>query len=383
MLFYTVQLITFRKKENPSQLPLGMIMLFMSVYLLLNLVEYLGHLPPFENFVYLFTTPVVLAIIPTYFVYFKKLIGKPVPALENSLLAYYFSPLFILSLNIILYLSLSKHEINTFLHTPLLEYELHSFSSALLFVVSILANVILIGRQVILSGIWFRRLIKDNSKIILGSPFFNLRWNRMLLVSLNLFIVICSLQNILHQEIYHFSTILLNSAFILSGGMAGYFALKQHNYNKEKRNLRANKPLPNMEKIRLSEKQNNERHNNYTIVPETEAEQIMVELKEMLSTKKPFLKSDLRLTDLAREIGVDNLKLTYVLNYKINTNFYSLINKYRVQEAKRLLSNPENNRYTIETIFHMAGFRSKASFNNYFREETGFTPSQYRNNLLK
>ncbi len=377
MLFYTVQLVTFRTKTNSSQLPLGIIILIMSVYLVLNLIEYIGHLPSFDYTIYLLKLPVLLSIVPTYFVFFRKLITKPIPALENSLLAYYFSPLFVFFLNFILFLSIGKHEWDVFLITPLLDYPVHDLASILLFAVYILANIILVGRQMLMSGIWFRKLIKENHEIIMEEPVFNPRWNRMLLLSLNLFVLSAALQNLLQQGIYHFSSILFNCCFIISGGMAGYFALRQHKHIKSTMNTLIETSTIDQEKPELRTITNG-RPNYNNIISDSEAEQIMAELNKVLRNKKPFLRKDLHLSDIARELRIDNLKLTNVLNDKMETNFYGLINKYRVEEAKNLLSDPANRRYTIESISQMVGFRSKTSFNNYFKEETGFTPSQYR-----
>ena len=55
----------------------------------------------------------------------------------------------------------------------------------------------------------------------------------------------------------------------------------------------------------------------------------------------------------------------------------SIVNEYRVNEARRLLSDTENLTLTIEYIGNKAGFKSKPSFYNAFKKITGVTPSFY------
>ena len=62
----------------------------------------------------------------------------------------------------------------------------------------------------------------------------------------------------------------------------------------------------------------------------------------------------------------------------MNKNFYDLINGYRVDEAKRLLVNPENKNYTILSVGFEAGFNSKTTFNTVFKKFTGLTPTDFR-----
>ncbi|MGY8932572.1 MAG: helix-turn-helix domain-containing protein [Flavobacteriales bacterium] len=57
------------------------------------------------------------------------------------------------------------------------------------------------------------------------------------------------------------------------------------------------------------------------------------------------------------------------------------INKYRIKDARQMLSNPGNNNLTIEFIAFSVGFESKSSFNNAFKNYTGITPSFYIKSL--
>jgi AraC-like DNA-binding protein len=69
-------------------------------------------------------------------------------------------------------------------------------------------------------------------------------------------------------------------------------------------------------------------------------------------------------------------QLSEILNERLNMNFSSYLNGFRVREAERLLVK-RGDRSIIEIAFEV-GFNSKASFNNHFLKQTGLTPSEYR-----
>ena len=58
-------------------------------------------------------------------------------------------------------------------------------------------------------------------------------------------------------------------------------------------------------------------------------------------------------------------------------NYWTLINKYRIEEAKELLINsPED---SILKIAYTVGYNSKTTFNTTFKKIVGITPSEFRN----
>ncbi|MCK4735219.1 MAG: AraC family transcriptional regulator, partial [Methanophagales archaeon] len=59
-------------------------------------------------------------------------------------------------------------------------------------------------------------------------------------------------------------------------------------------------------------------------------------------------------------------------------NFHDFINKYRVEEFKKLAK--ESPHYSILALAFEAGFNSKSSFNSNFKNHTGETPSHYISN---
>ncbi len=105
------------------------------------------------------------------------------------------------------------------------------------------------------------------------------------------------------------------------------------------------------------------------------------ELKEKLlhcmDSNKPYLKSDLKISELADLLTVPYYQLSQLINEEFLVNFYDFINKYRVEEAKKLLIEDTKN-YKIIAIAYEVGFNSKATFNRVFKKFTDLTPSEFK-----
>lgn len=108
-------------------------------------------------------------------------------------------------------------------------------------------------------------------------------------------------------------------------------------------------------------------------------EQYFLELEELMNEKKPYKNPELTLPELASELSVSRNVLSQVINSRDGEmNFYSYINSYRLRDAENMLSDTKMENRNILDIAYEAGFKSKTSFNTFFKKETGMTPSQYR-----
>lgn len=93
-----------------------------------------------------------------------------------------------------------------------------------------------------------------------------------------------------------------------------------------------------------------------------------------------------------REEGLTIQKLADILQVKeyrlrktINThlayrNFNEFLNFYRVEEAKKLLSQTGKHELNIQEIAFQLGYTSLSPFNKAFKDNTGITPSEWRKN---
>ena len=87
---------------------------------------------------------------------------------------------------------------------------------------------------------------------------------------------------------------------------------------------------------------------------------------------------ELTLDQLAGQLSMKAKLLSQVINEVLGQNFFDFINRYRIQEARRLLTNPVDPKVTVLEILYEVGFNSKSSFNTLFKKYTGLTPTEFR-----
>ena len=101
-----------------------------------------------------------------------------------------------------------------------------------------------------------------------------------------------------------------------------------------------------------------------------------------MQSQRSYLEPELTLNDLATQIAVKPKLLSQVINELMHRNFFEFINHYRIEEAKRLLTNPKDKKITVLEVMYEVGFNSKSSFNTLFKKHTGLTPGEFKKNSL-
>ena len=101
-------------------------------------------------------------------------------------------------------------------------------------------------------------------------------------------------------------------------------------------------------------------------------------VSKILKEDKIYQNSDLSLHELASKINESPKLISESLNHGLGKGFYEYINLFRLKEAKEALKDEKKDRYTILAIAQDAGFKSKTTFNKFFKEKEGITPKQYR-----
>jgi len=76
-------------------------------------------------------------------------------------------------------------------------------------------------------------------------------------------------------------------------------------------------------------------------------------------------------------MDVSTHDLSYLLNDSFGVNFFNFVNRYRVDEAKRLMLSGQNKHLNLLGIAYSAGFNSKTTFNIAFKKQTGLSPSEF------
>jgi AraC-like DNA-binding protein len=118
-----------------------------------------------------------------------------------------------------------------------------------------------------------------------------------------------------------------------------------------------------------------------SVVKEKPDQHKLDKLVKYMDEKKPYLDAELTLTELAKGLNITRTQLSSLINEGTGNNFYDFINKYRVEEVKRLMVDPTMKNYNMLGLALEAGFKSKSTFNLIFKRFTGLTPSEYRKNL--
>ncbi len=111
------------------------------------------------------------------------------------------------------------------------------------------------------------------------------------------------------------------------------------------------------------------------------ADLIVKQLQEIMRTKKAYRNENISLKALAAELSITPHQLSEIINSRLNTSFYMMVNEYRIMEARDLLIRlPER---TILAVAYDVGFNSSSAFYNAFKQIVGVTPTHYREENLR
>ena len=89
----------------------------------------------------------------------------------------------------------------------------------------------------------------------------------------------------------------------------------------------------------------------------------------------------LTVSGMARRLDTQDHRLRAAINQGLgHRNFASFINQHRIEAAKTVLADPSRADVPVLSIAHDVGFASLGPFNRAFREITGQSPTQFRQN---
>lgn len=98
-------------------------------------------------------------------------------------------------------------------------------------------------------------------------------------------------------------------------------------------------------------------------------------LEEWMEREKPYLNPDFKLLDLRAVLPLNRTYLSQFINSEYGCTFYQFVNRYRIEESKRLkLENPD---MKISDVAARCGFSSPSVFSRTFTNITGLTPREW------
>ena len=138
----------------------------------------------------------------------------------------------------------------------------------------------------------------------------------------------------------------------------------------------------NMEK-RIKEYYGIEQSDNESPVQREKTDDSSANPKYLVAKALSYIKAnyhrDLTLKTVADEIYVSIWYLSKLLKKETGDNFINILNQIRVENAKKLLPDPN---YKIYEVAKAVGFTDVPYFTKTFKKITGLTPMEYKNNQI-
>jgi len=98
-------------------------------------------------------------------------------------------------------------------------------------------------------------------------------------------------------------------------------------------------------------------------------------LEQWMEREKPYTNPDFRLMDLQLVLPMNRTYLSQFIHTEYDSTFYQFVNRYRIEEAKRLKQ--EQPELKIAEISARCGFSSPTVFSRTFTNITGLTPREW------
>ena len=110
-------------------------------------------------------------------------------------------------------------------------------------------------------------------------------------------------------------------------------------------------------------------------------EEIYKHVLFQLEVKKVYLDASLTLVKFSSIVGTNTTYLSNTVNRRFGVNLKGLINRYRVEEAKRLIQEG-GDQTDMGEVIRKCGFSSRSIFYSAFRRETGISPLKYLTRMV-
>ncbi|MDD4822201.1 MAG: AraC family transcriptional regulator [Bacteroidales bacterium] len=101
-------------------------------------------------------------------------------------------------------------------------------------------------------------------------------------------------------------------------------------------------------------------------------------LLDLLENKEYYRQKDLRLSDISMLLGTNRSYISRVVNQRLHTSFCDLVNKYRIEHAKKMMRQSGKSALPLEEIAEASGFSGESSFYRVFKKKNGMSPGSWR-----
>ena len=364
---FAVTLYFLSLKNADSKRILGHYMIINSIYYIINFLYYNKYFDIVSH-IYYGIIPLIMLIQPFFFFYIKSLTSSTFKCSPKRF--YHFLPsAIVLLMNIFLYSFLDSSE-----RLQLLSFTGGSENKILNFYFLLHKegyHILLSIQALIYFGMIVFSIYKHKKQLstdFSNTEGINLNWIIALLI---IFLSI----SILHEVLGNIDKIIFNVetrlnynifymiiiSFIGIGGI-----IQKEIYIKEKPEAK------NLKQV------DDKKYKNSSLNDDVK-KSLINNLKEYIEKEKPYLNNNLRIDDLSQALDTNRQYLSQIINETYNKNFYTLINTYRVNEAKKMFLDEKYKQLSIMGVANSVGFNSKSTFNTLFKKYTGLTPSEFIN----
>lgn len=366
---------TTTSKQNTAKFILGIFMfitflLFLSHFIYYNSIK---NVYVYFDLIFTFTS---LSVFPLYYLYIKRLTINP--NIESKDLKLFIPAVTILFLSVTIYLimpsELRKDYINNYI------FEKGSYKNGHLLVKTQLLLTYLLQIIYFIQIVYFSFQIKKNidqynDKIYdYYSNIENkkIEWPKLILYSFILIALVSIVFNFLGRSYFSKSVFLLSIpslSYTILLFLFGYMGNLQNysilNFNIEEENDR---------KSILNQNQETE---------VTSQSQLISSMLFLFEGQKIYQKPDLKISDIASNLNTNRTYVSNAINAHCQCSFNTMVNKYRIAEAKEMLSSKQNVIYSLEHIATKVGFNNVNTFIRVFKELESITPGKYRDAVQK
>ncbi|MEP6614641.1 MAG: ABC transporter permease, partial [Mucilaginibacter sp.] len=106
-------------------------------------------------------------------------------------------------------------------------------------------------------------------------------------------------------------------------------------------------------------------------------------LKKAVKAGLYYQDPELSLNSLADKLELGPHELSRIINTVLKKSFNDFINEYRVADVVQKMQDPAFDHITLLGIAYESGFNSQSTFNRIFKQMTGKSPLEYKNDLKK
>jgi AraC-like DNA-binding protein len=369
-LFWSIILFLSKKSQNNAKQILGVFMFF-SFFL------YICHAIYFyeEYYIYSFTESLYLFIrLSLYPIFYCYILALSTVEYNKKRYLLHFIPGILFGLLTLLLTILSSPQeriiyVETMLvkqHNPIFDFsniiEIRAFSF-------FLSRIIFIAQSICYLIMGIKLANKHN--ILINNYFSNTEDRKLLWVKIIGIIGLFLSSGVVLFTFIGKSFFLKNEAFLIVPSFfftTVFFIIGYHGHKQKDINF----------KLDISETEDSTSENQE--IKTTIDKELKTKLINLFEKENIFNQQDLRITSVAEKLNTNRTYISRLINDEFNMNFNEFVNKYRIQDAKKLILSNTNKKHTIDYIAEKSGFGSTASFLRVFKEIEGTTPSKFRNN---